>query len=568
MGNKITIITEGVDKASGVLGNIAKSVAGIGIAAGAAAIGGIAALGLGMIKLAKDAEPIAGVRSAFNALAADFEGGSAAMLAAMSDSSRGFITNTDLMTSFNKAAGLVSTEFAETLPNAFEYLGKVSAATGQDMGFLLDSLVTGVGRLSPMILDNLQIQVDLNQAYDDYAAKMGLVASDLTKAEQQAALTDQAMGLLAANTADMAAPTGGFAQLGVMLANFRDEIGVRLLPVFTPLLEAFQRWASDAMPKVLEFLDKITPGLTLLSEALVLILEGDGKGGIRLVEEAMFSMGMAFGLTYEDAVDFAFGVGAKLKWLKDVAVPWLREKIGGAVIWLGEQWRKFLPWIKKWLPIALKVLGMVIKDIIMPALKGLWQFIKDNIKWVGIAFAVFTLLTSPILLLGVALVALGLLWAEHGAAIKVTLAQLKFIIFYYLDLAAGKIDEFFGKLGAGWELIKGDIENLKTWFSGVSQAVWDFAAALGIVGISIPYWLTPGSPTPLEMGLRGITSAMAELNSAATIPMFGGGYGGAGRSAAGNTSTTNFNLVLQTGEDRGTVEAGFGAMQQRLAGGI
>ena len=565
MANKITIITEGVDRASGVLGNIAKGVAGIGIAAGAAAIGGIAALGLGMIKLAKDAEPIAGVRDAFNSLTADLEGGSAAMLAAMSDSSRGFITNTDLMTSYNKAASLVSTEFAEKMPGAMEYLGKVSAATGQDMGYMLDSLVTGVGRLSPMILDNLGIQVDLVAASEEWAAANGIAVSDMTKTEQQAALMDQVMGKLEENTAGMAGPTGGFAQLGIMLTNFREEIGVRLLPVFTPLLEAFKRWADNAMPKVLEFLDKITPGLTLLSKALVLILEGDGKGGIRLVEEAMFSLGMAFGLSYDDAVEFAFGVGDKLKWLKDVAVPWLREKIGGAVLWLGEKWREFLPWIKIWGPIALKVLGEVITGIIMPALKGLWQFIKDNIKWVGIAFAVFTLLTSPVVLLGVALVTLGLLWATHGEAVKVTLAQLKFIIFYYLNLASGKITEFFGKLGAGWELIKGDIENLKTWFADASQAVWDFAASLG--NLALPDWLTPGSPTPLEMGLRGITSAMAELNSSATIPMFGGGAGGTGRNTAGNTSTTNFNLTLQTSEDRDSLRGGFGAMQA-MAGGI
>ena len=30
-----------------------------------------------------------------------------------------------------------------------------AAATGQDVGFMLDSLVKGIGRGSPMILDNL-----------------------------------------------------------------------------------------------------------------------------------------------------------------------------------------------------------------------------------------------------------------------------------------------------------------------------------------------------------------------------------------------------------------------------
>ena len=30
-------------------------------------------------------------------------------------------------------------------------------------------------------------------------------------------------------------------------------------------------------------------------------------------------------------------------------------------------------------------------------------------------------------------------------------------------------------------------------------------------GIKLPAWLTPGSPTPFELGLRGIGEAMGEL---------------------------------------------------------
>ncbi len=89
------------------------------------------------------------------------------VLAAMQKSSQGLISNTDMMKSFNLAS-LVNEQFALQLPQAFEYLGKVSAATGTDMNYLLDSLVRGVGRLSPLILDNLGIQVSLTEAYEAY----------------------------------------------------------------------------------------------------------------------------------------------------------------------------------------------------------------------------------------------------------------------------------------------------------------------------------------------------------------------------------------------------------------
>ena len=138
MGNKITIITEHIDKASGGLGNVEKAILGIGLAAGAAAVGGLAALGAGIIKLTKDAEPIIGISAAFTSLTKDIEGGTEGMLTSLQTASRGFITNTDLMKSFNKASQLVGDEFAGRLPDAMDYLGKVSAATGEDMGYMMD----------------------------------------------------------------------------------------------------------------------------------------------------------------------------------------------------------------------------------------------------------------------------------------------------------------------------------------------------------------------------------------------------------------------------------------------
>src|SRR3989304_7451662 len=81
------------------------------------------------------------------------------MLAALQKGSAGMISNTDLMKSYNTAAQLVGTTFANQLPDAMQYLTKVAAATGQDMSYMMDSMVRGVGRPSPRIPDNLAFQV-------------------------------------------------------------------------------------------------------------------------------------------------------------------------------------------------------------------------------------------------------------------------------------------------------------------------------------------------------------------------------------------------------------------------
>jgi hypothetical protein len=229
---------------TGALKGIGKIALGVGVSAAGAFIG----LGGTLLKLAADAAPVPLIAQSFTAL-----GGSIEDLRA---GSTGLITDVELMKSFNTAASLVSRDFAQKLPIAMGALGKVAASTGQDMGFLLNSLTTGVGRLSPMILDNLAIQVDLTKAYEDFAKANGLVAKELTKAQQQTALMNQVMGLLNENTKDLPAVTGTAAQqlgsLSVMFQNLKTDIGVAFLPVLQELLTPLSELAVLLLPKVVE----------------------------------------------------------------------------------------------------------------------------------------------------------------------------------------------------------------------------------------------------------------------------------------------------------------------------
>jgi hypothetical protein len=165
------------------------------------------------------------------------------MLAALEKGSSGMVDQTSLMKSYNTAAQLVGTTFANQLPDAMAYLGKVSAATGQDMGFMLDSLVRGVGRLSPMILDNLGIQVDVVAANEAYAASIGKTVEELTKEEQQTALMNQVMQKLGENTAAMPdiadSAAAKFARFDAKMKNLKDTIGRAALPAFEKLTDVF-----------------------------------------------------------------------------------------------------------------------------------------------------------------------------------------------------------------------------------------------------------------------------------------------------------------------------------------
>lgn len=270
--NLVEIVITAEDKASGVLqgvGGALRNVGAMAVAGGAAAVAAIGAIGAGVVGLASNAAPIAGVGEAFRVLAADMTGGSAGMLAALQEASGGLVTNTDLMKSFNTAAALVSNDFAEQLPNAMGHLSKVSASTGQSMDYMLDSLVKGVGRLSPMILDNLGIQVNLTEAYDTYAESIGKTTDELTKSEQQTALMNQVMEKLAANTEGMEGLSNPFEKFKITMANLKDEIGLRLLPVVAPLMEKFGELASRAIPLLMDKVEFFIGKLQTLSGVIL-----------------------------------------------------------------------------------------------------------------------------------------------------------------------------------------------------------------------------------------------------------------------------------------------------------
>ena len=113
---------------------------------------------------------------------------------------------------------------------------------------------------------------------------------------------------------------------------------------------------------------------------------------------------------------------------------------------------------------------------------------------------------------------------------------------------------------------------------GVSGAVssvigWIDRMTEKLRNIQLPEWLTPGSPTPFEMGLRGISAALKDI-SAAQLPEFNAqlNVNRAGPLGAGaSTSETpgrggnEYHLHITTSAPTENIIADF-AVLQALAG--
>ncbi len=248
-------------------------IGGIGLATAA-----VTSLGSACAKLAVDALPLEGIRDSFRGITDNAD----ATLAALRKGSLGMVRDAELMKSYNQAAQLVGQTFADQLPDAMGYLSKVAAATGQDMGYMMDSLVRGVGRMSPMILDNLGIQVQLSDATARAAEMFGVEASELTKAQQQAGMMDVILQKLAENTKDMPEVSEAqrlWAALGVTLGNLKDEVGLALIPTLLRILEPLGELISKHGPALVSLFEAhVIPVLETVAGAVGVFIAEVGKG--------------------------------------------------------------------------------------------------------------------------------------------------------------------------------------------------------------------------------------------------------------------------------------------------
>jgi phage-related protein len=421
---------------SGKLGNIGSTVlkgAAIGLGAAAAGMG---AVGAAAVSLARDAAPLKGVQDAFTGIAEASGTSMDEMLSALKEGSAGMVTNRDLMTSFNKAAQLVSVDFAKTLPDAMGSLGKVALATGQDMGFLMDSLVTGVGRLSPMILDNLGIQVDMTAAMDEYAESIGKTASELTKTEQQTALMNQVMEKLTANTANMPDVAGSaeqaFVSWSVTMQDMKDRIGLAVLPIITKLMNTlgpiFERVLATVMPHIERFLDLLNQLIGVIMEMGFLSSE---------TQEVLASM---FG------EEVAAQIMSILEWLvnlKDVIVDFVTNTL---VPFVKEHWEA--------LKTALIAIGAILAGAAI--VSGILSIV-----------AAVTALLNPITLVIAIIAVLATAWSKNWGGIQdKTKAAIDFIR-NIINSALTWIRDFWDQHG---EQIMSIVQNI--WDTVVSIFEW------------------------------------------------------------------------------------------------
>lgn len=235
-------------------------------------------------------------------------------------SSKGTVAEYDLILAANKAMSL------GVAKNTWDFttLMDIARTKAKNMGITTtqayNDIVTGLGRGSAMILDNLGIVVDSTEANEEYAKSIGKTAAQLTDAEKKQALINK---VVSDGRKEMQAmwdvPLSNkekMEKFAVAIDNLKGAIGNALIPVvqnliaaITPLAEKVANFAQDH-PELVSWILKITAGLA----------------GIAVV---MWTVGMAIWPI------------STTWWVLKGVFSGLSSIIWGAVSWLSSLWPIF-----------------------------------------------------------------------------------------------------------------------------------------------------------------------------------------------------------------------------------
>ena len=183
----INVKEKGAKKAELNIKGLTKAIGGMAI--------GFAAANKAMDFLKKSVTMSAemeGVRRGFDNLAKS-SGFSSSAFNKLKTATDGTVASMELMKQANNAMLLGIADSEEQMANMFDIAQRLGQSLGVDTVSAVESLVTGLGRQSKLMLDNLGIMVDTNKAYADHAASLNKSTSELTDQERKQAFVNAAM---------------------------------------------------------------------------------------------------------------------------------------------------------------------------------------------------------------------------------------------------------------------------------------------------------------------------------------------------------------------------------------
>ena len=222
-------------------------------------------LGTVMVKQATDIEP---VRNAFVNLSKTIGESSEEMLKSLKESSKGAVSEYDLMLSANRAMKLWVTDNMQDMNDLMKIARLYGQQMGQDVTQSFNDIVTGLWRWSPMILDNLWIIIDSEKAYEEYAQTLWKTANELTKQEKTQALVNATLVEWRKALDEFGEPA---QTMGERLAELKNSFTEMWTKIWTALLPVLEKILTAIQPIIDKMVDRINANPELAAKILMTV---------------------------------------------------------------------------------------------------------------------------------------------------------------------------------------------------------------------------------------------------------------------------------------------------------
>ncbi len=319
--SKVGILIEAKDNASSTIKNVKNSVNDLGKSAGemstlsgafstlgkAAGLAGVAfgaiEVGKQVVELAQYSAQVQRTEAAFTTFSQQ-AGLAANTLDMLRSASRGTISDFDLMQSSNRALALGVADSSQELTQLLEVAIARGKALGVSANQAFSDLVTGIGRMSPLILDNLGIITGGEKLFDAYAASIGKATSALTDQERKQALVNKVISeskeLVAANATAGDDAASSFERASAAFQNIKADLG----SLFGPAIAAFADKLAQAVDQTANTITNLPPVAIVETgtiEAQISVIDGL-KDRIENAQEEALSLKDALGRSLESGV--------------------------------------------------------------------------------------------------------------------------------------------------------------------------------------------------------------------------------------------------------------------------
>ena len=306
-------------------------------------------------------------------------------LDALRKATRGAVSDQNLLLSANKAQALWVAQNAEEFTTLIEIARKKWWDLGLTTQQAFDDLVTGLGRGSAMILDNLGIVVKASEAQEEYAKSVGKTVAQLTEWEKKQALINkvisdwqkqlEATGLAQETYAETQARTTASIQ------NLTDKIWLAFLPV----LQSLSNILVPIIESVSDFIEEnetLSNVLIVSTTALIWIL-----GAIGAVSSIIAVATPVVAWLWLTIGAIATPVLATIAVVSALALAWKTN-----FLWIQEATQSRYNSLKVVIE-SVRVIFSRLSNFVKPWLDSLKQIVKrtvwvvvwyfDSLKWIG-----------------------------------------------------------------------------------------------------------------------------------------------------------------------------------------